>query len=345
MMHLRPLLLATALVSAGLIGHVPVVDASPNRKTVKKADSQFKRGLSLAAEGRYEEALRAFENAYELAPHPLVLFNIAGAHRSLKNYREALDHYSRFLIEGDGLVKAELLARGKKDMDALLALLGRVEVGSQPSGALIFVDGEDMGVTPLSERLILAPGSYALEARLEGYETQKRTIRISSGDELDLDLELVAMGGTEDEHAVVGVKADPIVPLTVESSPRFSLSATFGTNTLEIGTTGAPTLGAAVALGGRLSLGIDVVLVAYSAIPQVRVRVFGDALSMHLIAALPLNMSTGENSEFFVAAAGGAGLRYAVHDSVGLRLEALVSYAGSDRGLTIPAFGGAEVFF
>src|SRR5690606_18100103 len=126
---------------------------------------------------------------------------------------------------------------------------------------------------------------------------------------------------------------------------QFSISATFGTNTLNIAETGAPTLGAAFAFSDRVSLGVDVVLVAYSAIPQLRYRLFGDGMSMHLIAAVPLNMSTGAGSDFFVAGAGGAGLRYALHERVGLRLEALVSYAGSERGLTVPAFLGAEAFF
>tara|TARA_R110002096_G_scaffold361075_2_gene554090 strand:+ start:4664 stop:5566 length:903 start_codon:yes stop_codon:yes gene_type:complete len=300
--------------------------------------------VALVDEGNYKQALKEFESAYELAPHPLVLFNIAGAHRALKNYRQALDSYSRFLLEADGRLSSEILARGKRDMEELLSLLGRIEVDSSPQGASIVVDGEEMGTTPLGERLILAPGPHVLVAQLDGYKPLERTVRVSSGDELKLSLALVSL---KSDVAVTEAEVEASDKgLTTPRSPRrVALSATFGTNTRKIATTGAPTLGASVALSGRLALGLDVVLVAYSAIPQVRFRIAGDAVSLHLIAAVPLSISDGDDSEFFVAGAGGLGVRYQMHERVGLRVEALVSYAGEERGLTIPAFAGAEVFF
>jgi hypothetical protein len=141
------------------------------------------------------------------------------------------------------------------------------------------------------------------------------------------------------------MRTDSKMRPTNESFRRLSVSAAFGTNTLEIGDTGAPTLGAAFAFSDRFSLGVDAVLVAYSVIPQLRVRLFGDLFSMHLIAALPLNFSNGDDREFFAAGAGGAGVRYALNDRMALRVEAMVSYAGSERGLTVPAFAGGELRF
>lgn len=337
------LLVLGALVGFGLSPALAIAQNKPGPKAIKEADSRFKRGIKLASTGDYQLALAEFEEAYALAPHPLVLFNIAGAHRALKHYREALDGYSRFLLEGDGLVKSELLTRAKGDLNELLALIGRVEIDSQPGGALILVDGEEVGLTPLTERLVLGPGSYTLEARLEGHKSVQRNLRISAGDELKLLLELVSEGDSSTPAPAL-ITAAPIA-IPDKAHREFSISASFGTNTLQIANTGAPTLGAAYALSDRVSIGVDVVLVAYSAIPQLRYRLFGEGISMHLIAALPLNMSIGSESEFFVSGAGGAGVRYALHERIGLRLEALVSYAGSEHGLTLPAFLGAEVFF
>ncbi len=333
-------------IALGLLAVSTEAHAKPKKDNtaMKAADQHFKNGIRLADEESYEKALAEFEEAYALAPHPLVLFNIAGAHRALKHYREALDTYGRFLLEGDGVVNAELLARGKSDMEALLSLLGRVLFDSRPSGATILVDGEELGLTPIMERLLLAPGAHEVEARLEGHETQTRTLRISAGDELKVTLELVSLhpevAATTEPAAVMGA-----TPKRLGDRAALSLSAAVGTNTLNISTTGAPTLGVAYALNSRVSLGVDAVLVAYSAIPQLRLRLVGETLSMHVIAAAPLSLSTGANSEFFAAVAGGAGIRYALHDRIGLRLEALLSYAGSERGVTLPAFAGAEVFF
>jgi tetratricopeptide (TPR) repeat protein len=316
----------------------------PSKKEMRKADAKFKLGIKLVEQKSYQEALAAFEDAYELAPHPLVLFNIAGAHRHLKNYREALNTYSRFLLEGESSVDTKLLKRGKRDMDELLSLVARVQVNSSPDGATLQLDGEEMGTTPLTERMILAPGEYQLEARLEGHKPLQRALRVSAGDELDLKLELesTAAAPTAPTSSVAtGTSSTP----ESTSFRRLSLSAAFGTNTLQIADTGAPTLGVAYALSDRISLGVDAVIIAYSVIPQLRVRLFGDVFSMHMIAAAPLSFANGDEREFFAAGAAGAGLRYAISEAVALRVEALVSYAGSERGLTLPAFAGGEFRF
>ena len=345
-MLLKPLLASIALVGIAVGSHAPTVDAKPRKQVLKDADAHFKRGVALVDEGNYKRALEEFEKAYDLAPHPLVLFNIAGAHRALKNYRQALDSYSRLLLEADGQVSASMLERAKHDMEELLSLLGRVELKSTPEGASIVVDGNALGVTPLGERLILAPGQHVIEANLEGYKSITRNVRVSSGDALDVSLEFVSL--KPESAAVTESQASGSLAQGIPESPsphKLSLSATFGTNTLKLGTTGAPTLGASFAFKDRVALGLDVVLVAYSAIPQIRFRIAGDALSVHAIAALPLSITGGEESEFFVAGAGGLGIRYTLAKHLGLRLEALVSYAGEERGLTIPAFAGAEAFF
>ena len=317
----------------------------PSKKETRRADAKFKSGIKLVKQKQYQKALSAFEEAYKLAPHPLVLFNIAGAHRHLGNYREALNTYSKFLLEGESVVKPKLLQRGKSDMDELLTLVARVAVNSTPSGASLEVDGEEVGTTPLTERLLLPPGAHQLKAQLDGHKPLQREVRVSAGDELDLTLELESLSGVPDEVVETKVVEDSVMQPTGESFRRLSLSAAFGTNTLEIGDTGAPTLGAGIAISDRFSLGVDAVLVAYSVIPQLRVRLFGDMFSMHMIAALPLNFSNGDEREFFAAGAGGAGVRYAISELMAVRVEALVSYAGSERGLTIPAFAGGELRF
>ncbi len=343
-----PLLLLCAL-SLGLVTSIPEASAkrdTPAQKAKKKASKQanrhFKRALKFAADENHEEALAEFEKAYELAPHPLVLFNIAGAHRQLQQYRQALNTYSRFLLEGDGSVKPELLRRGKADMDELLSLVARVSVDSDPSGAILVVDGEEVGELPLTERLVLAPGTHVFEATLGDDDPVKRTIKLTAGDELELMLAMKPAKTSEKPDVTVPEpKPSPTKKATLR---RFGVSAAFGVDTRRISDTGAPTLGVAYAFSDRLSLGLDVVLVAYSVIPQVRYRLFGDAFSAHLILAVPVSRSDVDD-KFFVAGAGGVGVRLGIVEHLALRLEVLASYAGGDRGLTIPAFAGGEYWF
>ena len=79
--------------------------------------------------------------------------------------------------------------------------------------------------------------------------------------------------------------------------------------------------------------------------PSLRVRLAGDAFSVHAIAAVPIVFPDGEMASTFVAGAGGLGLRYRPSPMLSFRLEALASFAGKDHGTTVPAFLGGELWF
>src|SRR4029078_7623858 len=134
----------------------------------KEADHHFKSGVALFKEAKYDEALAAFERAYAIAPHPLVLYNIAVCHRELLHYADAVGFYRRFLTEGAGKVPAAKLTGAQAELDALLAVIARVTVTITPAGdgATLILDG-----TPLDKPtmpLILAPGEHRLVARAAG---------------------------------------------------------------------------------------------------------------------------------------------------------------------------------
>lgn len=341
-----------ALLSIAVITGIAVpraVHADDSKATKREADRHFKNGVKLFDESKYSEALAEFEQAYALASHPLVLYNLATTHRALSQYAQAVDFYNRFLEEGKGVVKSAQLAKGQRELDDVLRLIARVDVTTDPEGAAVSVDGRVIGPSPLGQPLILGPGDHVVSATLDGHKPAERSFRVAAGDTLAVALTLAKKA----ERPVVeggGGAGGGGGPVTVEPAPetrdrRLAVSASFGTNAIEVDSTGAPVLGVAYGFGDRLSLGIEGVLIAYSAIPEVRFRVFGDAISLHAIAAVPISFTDGEESKTFVAGAGGLGLRVRAHERLSLRAEAWVSYAGSERGTTVPAFGGAELWF
>jgi hypothetical protein len=56
-----------------------------------------------------------------------------------------------------------------------------VLVESNPSGALISIDGRELAPTPLTIRQ-LRPGTHTLELRLPGYKTWSQRITVAAGD-------------------------------------------------------------------------------------------------------------------------------------------------------------------
>ena len=62
-----------------------------------RARTLYREGQAAYQEGRYREAMAAFENAYELRPLAPLLFNVAQCHRKLGQCEQAAEYYQRFL--------------------------------------------------------------------------------------------------------------------------------------------------------------------------------------------------------------------------------------------------------
>jgi hypothetical protein len=348
-----------ALVAAGSTLLPAAAIAAPPRPPVPKpapalspeqreADRHFQTGVALYRDGKYAEALAEFERAYQIAPHPLVLYNIAGCHRLLSHYAEAVAAYRRFLDDGAGVVTAERLATARAELDATLALVARVTVSLAPpaAGATLAVDG--IALDHPAMPLILPPGEHRLTARVAGRPDAERTVRVASGDALSVEL---AIPDSQPAASTAPGATRPAV--TAERAPsgdaprprRFAIGAGFGTNLRLARNTGAPSISAALAITSRLELGLDAVLIAYAVIPSVRVRLIGDALALHAIAAVPYAITDGGASDRFAAAAIGLGLRYRPLPGVAVRLESYAAIADRMHGTSVPAFLGGELWF
>jgi hypothetical protein len=366
---MRTLLVSIAVsFTIGLLAPAPALLAAPAKKAPpqkaaktppktpqqREADRHFKSGVGLFKQQKYAEALAEFERAYEIAPHPLVLYNIAGCHRQLSHYAEAVAYYRRFLTEGKDVVPADRLAGAQTELDAILALVARVSVTITPSldGATLSVDGVPIEHPEMP--LILPPGEHRLTAKVPGRPETERTVRVASGD--DLPLQLVIASPTPTPPPPVQPATEPpeggpteVVERAqlVRTPPhRFAIGGGFGTNLLLAKDTGAPSVGLAVPIGSRFEVGLDVVVVAYAVIPSVRVRLAGDArAAVHVIAALPYSFNDGSASEHFVAGAIGLGVRYWPMPSFAFRLESYVAVADKMHGTTIPTFLGGELWF
>ncbi|MGE0396675.1 MAG: hypothetical protein AB7T06_08165 [Kofleriaceae bacterium] len=310
----------------------------------KEADRHFKSGVELYKEAKYTEALAEFERAYEISPHPLVLYNIAVCHRELSHYQQAVKFYKRFIGEGKGQVPNAKLTTAQTELDSILARIARVTVTVSPDGATLLVDDQELG-TLVEMPIVLPPGEHRLVARMTGRTDAVRVIRVASGDELSVDLKTTELPASTDTATTD--RPDIETPLDTRAKPRrFAIGAGFGLDLREtIGDTGAPSIGIGVALGSRVVVGVDAIIVAYAVMPSVRLRLAGDAFSVHAIAAMPIAFPEGEMSSTFVAGAGGLGLRYRPTPMLSFRLEGLATYAGKTHGTTFPAFVGGELWF
>jgi len=342
---MKSLIVAIALVAAA-----PAL-AQPKKPDVSErdADKHFKAGVALYKEAKYTEALAEFERAYELKPHPLVLYNIATCHRELSNYADAVKYYKKFLAEAAGKVPPARLHTAQTELDAILARVASVTI-SVPDGTELVLDGKPLGAMPLEMPLVLAPGEHHITARATGKKDVERKLKVASGDEVSIQLDLpdapketVITPPTEETQREAPPPPEPEAALK-----RLSVGVGYGTNLRDVGNTGAPSLGVGFAVTDRIQVGLDATAIAYAVIPAVRVRLAGpmdSGISVHVVGAVPIARTGGDMSETFVAGAGGLGVRYRAMPQLSFRLESFASYAGKTRGTTFPTFLGGELWF
>lgn len=92
---------------------------------MERARLHFQAGEKLYLLGRYEDALREFQDGYSLAPKPEFLLNLGQVHRKLGNRREAIAMFEKFLLS----TSPDDSRRGAVE-DVLAEL--RAEVATQP---------------------------------------------------------------------------------------------------------------------------------------------------------------------------------------------------------------------
>lgn len=115
---------AFALVLGSTVAHADV-------RT--EARRHFRSGMSLVAEGRIEEGVTELLQAYEILPHPNVLYNIGRAFAESGRYRQAVEYFERYLAS-DPPDRAEV----NGFISALGSRIAAIEAREQPRSA----DGE-----------------------------------------------------------------------------------------------------------------------------------------------------------------------------------------------------------
>jgi len=95
-MRRRQLSLIVALLALAALG----ANARPARaedRDARAARAHFQRAEKAFNLGKFDEALKGYEDAYEAKPLPGLLFNIAQCHRNLANPERAIFFYQRYL--------------------------------------------------------------------------------------------------------------------------------------------------------------------------------------------------------------------------------------------------------
>lgn len=174
-----------ALSLSVLVPVSPALAVTPQEKA--RARELYGKGQQLFKEGSYQEAERAFEEAYRTAPNPVVLLSIAECQTRSEQFQRAIDTLEAYLREKpDAKDRPQVSAQ----IDALRAKPATLTVQSDPPGASVFVDEADSGrMTPTD--LSLPAGHHLIGLLLDGHQQAEQGVDLTPGESESLRLTLL----------------------------------------------------------------------------------------------------------------------------------------------------------
>lgn len=145
--------------------------------------------------GEFEEAAAFFAEAFELDPHPVIMFNLARAHQEMGDLPGALNFLKIIRTLDAPAHVAEAAETKITEVEGLLIEQGydpntvtsqsyiprgSLTLTTQPEGADVFIAGEYAGRTPFIEDLI-NEGRWSIRVELEGFHPVNQEIDITGG--------------------------------------------------------------------------------------------------------------------------------------------------------------------
>jgi len=108
--------------------------ADPSQHLDEAARILFQEGTRAYDAGRFDEARRRYENAFELSRRPELLYNIAQCHDRLDERPQALEFYQRFVTELPESSRAAVVNSRIEVLRRSLAEAGSPDEANDPEG-------------------------------------------------------------------------------------------------------------------------------------------------------------------------------------------------------------------
>lgn len=166
-------------------------------------------GIAAQKAKDYDRAIALYMKAFALEPHPLLLFNVAQAHRLAGCPERAVPFYERYLTldpkgresaaaraalaeikraskpDGAGCAKGPMADELTESVPVNAApSTGRLKLHSTPDGVSVMLDGVKIGVTPIEREL--AAGAHNIVLVEGGRLVGERKVEIGAGEVVEV---------------------------------------------------------------------------------------------------------------------------------------------------------------
>jgi hypothetical protein len=185
------------------------------------ARSHYERGLGLVESGAYQAALAEFERAYEKSPHFAVLYNIGLCHVALGRRPEAVAALRTYLEQGGPQIPDERRKSVEAQLAELEAKFAEITITTERPGAVISVDGREVGRTPLPKPIRMPAGTHEISAAAEGAPRATRKIEVGESERRTIDFAFAPAPPPAAAAAAPTAHAErPQPPILAPDSPK-----------------------------------------------------------------------------------------------------------------------------
>jgi hypothetical protein len=187
---IRPITVAVALLlTFAAYSARSAADEAPSSAALEEARKHYRRGIDFYNDKSYVAALAEFRRAYETAPNPSVLYNIAQLQFLLQDYAASLATFERYLREGVATIAPERQRDVEREVARLRDRVAYVEVTSNVAEADVLFGDAVVGHTPLAKPLVANVGMLRVSLRKDGREIASRQVELAAGDRPTLALD------------------------------------------------------------------------------------------------------------------------------------------------------------
>lgn len=177
-------------LACAFLATLPATTASAQSDEERaQAREHFSTGVQRFESSDFQGALEAFQEAYRLAPHPMVRVNMANCYEHLERPIEAIHHFEQFLAESEGASRQQ-----RREVDAAMRRLrqqvAEVRLVIAPDGALVTIDGAETRRAPILSPILMNTGHHRFEVRMDGFRSAREEIELAGGEARTLSIRL-----------------------------------------------------------------------------------------------------------------------------------------------------------
>jgi len=177
--------------------------APPATVDLARARTLDKEGVKAYGEGRYNDAIRFFEEAHRLGGPPFELWNIAKCHLRLDQPERAAEMFERYLATQN--LPPDDRAEATQQLESLRKRPSTLTVSSTPPGAIVAIDGSaEESRTPMSTTV--PPGPHKVTVTLDDHPPWSQEVEAKYGRAIIVDAPL-SKGDDDGERKASSDKA------------------------------------------------------------------------------------------------------------------------------------------